>query len=339
MAQSSNIQIVSEPDISIFLNGEFKGKTTSEMGGMIIENIVAGEYKIKAVKEGFVPQEKLISLKRGEVLKYYVSPSFLPSIKISQNGNTNSEQLSLKMGKLKIQSLPIEINIEIKSLNINDVKNMDEWTANPIQEGIYHAVFSWNNKSLNYDLDIKQDQETSIFVNMIKNVVENRGKGISSNESGTFTDYRDNKNYKWIKIGTQTWMAENLNYFTDGGSWSNGPQYGRYYNWKYASTVCPTGWHLPSQPEYEKLFNTLGINDQSGGSELLTDGHSGFNALPAGFRDFNARFYSVEGNSLYGGSPYFWSSTAYKCICISGGAVIHDRMKVSGCSVRCLKDN
>ncbi len=115
---------------------------------------------------------------------------------------------------------------------------------------------------------------------------------------GTMTDTRDNKVYKTIKIGDQTWMAENLNYFDktlDGRSWCFGASdstttancavTGRLYTWaaaidsaklyedksidcgygKYCTLpdtvygICPPGWHLPKKyPEWEALFTEVG---------------------------------------------------------------------------------
>ena len=110
---------------------------------------------------------------------------------------------------------------------------------------------------------------------------------------GEFTDARDGQVYKTVTIGTQTWMAENLNYnpgdVSDMGSraWSgcydnessNCTKYGRLYTWEVAmddascaygavcnaslnpSTpvrgVCPSGWHLPSHREFEELINYI----------------------------------------------------------------------------------
>jgi uncharacterized protein (TIGR02145 family) len=331
-SQNSNIQVVAEPDISIFLDGQFKGKTNSEMGGLIIENINAGQYTIKAVKEGFIPKEEIINVKWGEVLRYTVNPSFVPSIKISQKGNDNSQQLELKTGKLKIQSLPIEINIEIQLLGIKDFKNQDEWIAESIPEGTYGAVFSWNNKTLKYNFDIKQDQEAYFFVNMISGKIENRGKGFTNNESGTFTDFRDNKTYKLVKIGTQTWMAENLNFYSNGGSWANSEKYGRLYNWKTATTACPSGWHLPSREEFQTLIDYVGGKDNAY-KALSPEGNSGFSYLLAGFRDpINGKIYNTELTC------FFWTSTSGIYLHIRGGIEFGGNMKADGHSVRCIKD-
>lgn len=86
---------------------------------------------------------------------------------------------------------------------------------------------------------------------------------------GTLHDERDGQDYKTVKIGTQTWMAENLNYAT-GTSWcygdaeSNCAVYGRLYNWETARIACPTGWHIPSDDEWLTLVDNMGGSADAG---------------------------------------------------------------------------
>ncbi|MDD3878341.1 MAG: FISUMP domain-containing protein, partial [Bacteroidales bacterium] len=113
--------------------------------------------------------------------------------------------------------------------------------------------------------------------------------------SDTFTDTRDGKTYKTVKIGTQTWMAENLNYST-GNSWcydnntSNCTKYGRLYDWNTARSACPIGWHLPSRSDLEALLSNVGGRGSNAYHALKEGGSSGFSALFGGWRDGDGRF-------------------------------------------------
>ncbi len=118
---------------------------------------------------------------------------------------------------------------------------------------------------------------------------------------------KDGKKYKTIKIGNQVWMAENLNYVNNSGSWcydnepANCEKYGRLYDWETAKTVCPAGWKLPSKSDFETLLlNASGRRKGTKAYNALKDsGNSGFNALFGGWR-------SSDGDFSYIGSYGNW---------------------------------
>ena len=201
-------------------------------------------------------------------------------------------------------------------------------------------------------------------------------------DKNTLKDLRDGLTYKTVKICTQTWMAENLNYETANSFCYNYSaeyceKYGRLYTWAAAmdsagtwSTngkgcgysgfyktcsptypvrgVCPQGWHLPTQTEWNTLFTAVGGSSVAGTKLKSTSGwNSGngtdafsFSALPAGCRGGGG--YDYEGNIAF-----FWSSTAnssndasrMRLHYVSDGASLGDYNKADGFSVRCLKDS
>lgn len=122
-------------------------------------------------------------------------------------------------------------------------------------------------------------------------------------EQNKLLDLRDSQEYRTVVIGTQTWMAANLNYaylepagYQDSSSWcyknerDSCSKYGRLYYWgaavdgagifgnngkgcfdyknckivEPARGICPKGWHLPSKEEFEILFDFVGGKDIAG---------------------------------------------------------------------------
>jgi uncharacterized protein (TIGR02145 family) len=190
--------------------------------------------------------------------------------------------------------------------------------------------------------------------------VEHTVKSSGGVSGGAFTDSRDKKKYKAIKIGTQTWMAENLNYNVSGSKcYNNKPancdKYGRLYNWSTAMKACPKGWHLPSDAEWTALTNYVESNSgcsKCAGKHLKSasgwDSYSGisnldtygFSALPGGLGDSGGSFRSV------GIGGYWWSSSEsgsddayfrYMYYDIEY-AYYFNYVKSNLYSVRCLKD-
>jgi uncharacterized protein (TIGR02145 family) len=190
---------------------------------------------------------------------------------------------------------------------------------------------------------------------------------------GTFTDGRDQKKYKTAKIGNQTWMAENLNYATSSGSWcygeggevydgnesvtlsnseiqANWAKYGRLYDWNTAKTACPTGWHLPSNAEWDELMTAVGgystagtkLKSKSGWNDNGngTDDY-GFSALPGGLRYTDGSFGNAGNIGDWWTATEFGSGVAYfwNMFYIFDDVDEYDSSKDAGYSVRCVKND
>jgi len=192
----------------------------------------------------------------------------------------------------------------------------------------------------------------------------------------------DGNVYTAVTIGNQVWMAQNLKTtrFRDGSAlaypgsdltgWKNNTTgayaylfndeasfretYGALYNWAAVNTgkLCPEGWHVPTESDWNLLFGFLGDSMVAGGKMKTSDttlwlspntaasNSSGFSALPGGYRDHNGMDGLLKKNAFFWTADNASTNNAWhhKLDYQSTQAYGGKRNKRYGLSVRCLKD-
>lgn len=173
----------------------------------------------------------------------------------------------------------------------------------------------------------------------------------------------DDQGIKTVEIGTQVWMAENLDvdvpqvdHDDDGRCdeddifvWDNGI-YGKLYSWEAARIACPDGWHLPSDAEWTELTDFLGGWEVAGGKMKSTTGWDspntgatnsrGFSALPGGCcvsdgtHDYQGSYGSWWSSTPYGSYSAYSRNLNYNSATVHRGSVNRN----DGRSVRCVRD-
>lgn len=178
--------------------------------------------------------------------------------------------------------------------------------------------------SVPFEYELSAEEKTEGEVKASLEVTDNNGKTASSEFSFTvlgrirsFTDPRDNRTYRTVKIGKQLWFAQDLAYLPSVNAVDdyskteakyyvydyNGTDvdaakatdhyknYGVLYNWHAVggsddfttdNTVgkqgpCPEGWHVPAYAEWDTLFNYVRKRIPESESATYWDGSTIYN--------------------------------------------------------------
>jgi len=91
--------------------------------------------------------------------------------------------------------------------------------------------------------------------------------------AGSMTDPRDGRTYPTITAGSTEWMMTNLAWEGAGVPYQNARAasriFGRYYTWSEASgTICPEGWHLPSDSDWIALAEAAGATSVTSPADI-----------------------------------------------------------------------
>lgn len=182
----------------------------------------------------------------------------------------------------------------------------------------------------------------------------------------------DGNNYSVVKIGTQTWLVENLKTtkYRNGDllgtttrnvsmettpkyQWTYGDAatYGLLYTWDAIMdnrNICPVGWHIPTNEEWDLLAAEIMYSASSlketGNSHWVTNpgyNTTGFTAKPNGYRNGGGFYY------LLGTGAYWWSSTQAPTTGTAWTRLMNNtddsfykmaNYNCAGLGVRCVKD-
>jgi uncharacterized protein (TIGR02145 family) len=216
--------------------------------------------------------------------------------------------------------------------------------------GSHQITYSYTNAAL-------CSASASVTVVTVVTVVTNCGQPL--------TDIRDGKTYQTVHIGNQCWLAEDLNYGTEISSnldqrdncmpekyhhpASSIEHPASVYQWDEIMTygtsladqgLCPPGWHVPSEADWNTLFAEY-TNNGFAASPLKYSGFSGFNALLNGALHLNEKW------DYAGFATFFWSSTANSTLKAWAHGInepdpsvsAYPAFRTNAFSVRCLRDN
>jgi uncharacterized protein (TIGR02145 family) len=248
------------------------------------------------------------------VLFYSFSQSKKAKIEILTNRVDSLNQVVNTERQINLDKMTQINSLNSKIVGLeSDISNLNKKISGlETEEKFLNAQIAANKTNLaakDQELDNLRDSLALVRFELEK--LKPATKPVSINNTNTNTPPTiENEGYKSVKIGTQTWMTENLNVerFRNGDlipqaktdeewkaagenkqpAWcyynndpANGAKYGKLYNWFAVNDsrgLAPTGYHIPTDEEWSTLTNYLGedpgikMKSKSGWNSYTTGG-------------------------------------------------------------------
>lgn len=321
-----NIKISTSPEsgMAIYLDNENTGKKSP----FELKEISSGQHSVKIISDWYAPQSKNIVVEDGKTttVDFKLEPEFAeiniksnPQATIFINGERKAsgsfnERLLSGVYTLKVeeskhytieQKLIVEpgknqnLTLEPKAITGNLAITSTPFGANILINGKNYGTTPETIKNLligNYTLELQLKGHKTLK----KQITIQENKTLELNENLVAGS---DAIIKYVKIGTQTWMTENLNVdrFKNGDliphaksnedwekagnngepAWcyydndpSNGAKYGKLYNWYAVNDprgLAPEGWKIPSHEDWNRLRDFLGGERIAGKKMKYTD--------------------------------------------------------------------
>jgi uncharacterized protein (TIGR02145 family) len=260
------------------------------------------------------------------------------------------------------QPQPGEISISYTKEDVTEYGGSDGSIDITVSNGVPPYTYSWSNGESTEDINNLIAGTYTVTVTDSEAQTKTETISIIEPEQTTVTDI-DGNVYEIVQVGTQIWMAENLKVTKNPAGESiesliydddetNLESYGRLYDWETSNEVCPNGWHLPTDDEWNILIDELGGAAVAGGKMKETGttywnspntgatNESGMSIRAAGEKD-EVEYRLIREYAVY------WTATSVssvdakeKYLSYNSAAVSdYDWHKVLYYSVRCVKDN
>ncbi len=148
-----------------------------------------------------------------------------------------------------------------------------------------------------------------------------------------------------VKIGSTTWMAENLKWECDGSFIyedlpKNLKKFGRLYSYEAAQNACPASTHLPTKQDWDSLqYYADPKNEGIAGEKLMKKTKPGFAATLSGYKNAKGKYVALEEEGDYWGADitvYFTGQMQNVAFKINDA--IQKRDFKNCYSIRCVKD-
>lgn len=168
------LQILCEPGVSIYVNGISYGKTNAQEEGKFIENLPTGHLIVKAVKSGYEPIEKTISLEEGILKEMRISLSkHREEVKALEDETSGT--LVKEVGILILRAVPprpkAKVYIDGKSYGSGNKE------ISGIDIGKHEIVWVKNNDKIVYTVNLLANQEISLKADFRNKTVQDSSSG------------------------------------------------------------------------------------------------------------------------------------------------------------------